>query len=233
MNNYNNATLEREVSGGPNGAPDQNQVESVKAHLNRLTDELMASLPPTEQLSAAERRGIIARYSSVLEGNFVYWMTGAYLSAKSEEARTIILSNLREEVADCHPGMMRKFALAAHASPTETDAAVVYANLTHVRLFIGQLTPVPIVTMMAFFEGFIQRFMPYLADLANKQGSQEQQYTDVHGICDITHSQELYRALEAELALSPDAPQSAEHFFEGVQHLQTLIHDIVSPHAAS
>ena len=64
----------------------------------------------------------------------------------------------------------------------------------------------PNVVTMAFFEGFIQRFMPYLAELASAQGSAEMEYTDVHGVCDITHTQELFRALEAEMALAPPLP---------------------------
>ena len=40
----------------------------------------------------------------------------------------------------------------------------------NVRLFIGRLSPVPTVVTMAFFEGFIQRFMPYLAELAQATG---------------------------------------------------------------
>jgi hypothetical protein len=31
----------------------------------------------TEQLSADDRRGIIARYTAVIEGTFTYWMTAA------------------------------------------------------------------------------------------------------------------------------------------------------------
>ena len=42
--------------------------------------------------------------------------------------------------------------------------------------------------MMAFFEGFIQKFMAYLAELAAAQGSTEFEYTDVHGVCDVTHT---------------------------------------------
>ena len=141
----------------------------------------------------------------MLEGNFIYWMTGAYIAAGSDEARAKIIDNLREEVRDCHPGMMRRFAIAAHAAPTEQDAEAVSHNLTNVRRFIGRLEAVPIVVTMAFFEGFIQRFMPYLADLAARQGSSDMEYTDVHGVCDITHTEELFRALEAELALAPPA----------------------------
>ena len=179
-------------------ALDGSHTESIQEHLNRTVDDLLASLRKAEQLSPDERRGIIARYSAVLEGNFIYWMTGAYLSVRSEEARSIIMENLHEEVRDCHPGMLRKFAMAAHAVPTDSDALAVYRDLSNVRLFIGRLSPVRIVVMMAFFEGFIQRYMSYLAKVAQLQGSFEQEYTDVHGVCDIAHTQGLYRALEAK-----------------------------------
>jgi Iron-containing redox enzyme len=197
----------------------------VQAHIDREIDDLLASLPDPETLSAGERRGILARYTAVLEGNFIYWMTGAYLSAASDEARAKIMDNLLEEVRDCHPGMLRRFTIAADAVPSGDDAQDVYRNLMNVRLFIGRLSPVPIVVTMAFFEGFIQRFMPYLADLARRQGSEEMEYTDVHGVCDITHTQELFQALDAEMALA--APLPSEEMFEGVHLLRALIENIV------
>jgi hypothetical protein len=135
------------------------------------------------------------------------------------------MDNLREEVRDSHPGMMRRFAIAANAAPTATDAEDVYRSLTDMRLFIGRLSPVPIVVTMAFFEGFIQRFMPYLADLAQRQGSNEMEYTDVHGVCDITHTQELFRALDAEMTLGRPIPE--QDMYEGVGLLRTLIQNIV------
>jgi hypothetical protein len=203
----------------------ESKTASIQAHLGEAIEDLLASLPNPGQLSAEERRGIIARYTAVLEGNFIYWMTGAYISAGSDEARTKIMDNLREEVRDSHPGMMRRFAIAAQATPTEADAEAVYRNLTNVRLVIGRLSPVPIVVTMAFFEGFIQRFMPYLADLAKRQGSAEMEYTDVHGVCDVTHTQELFQALEAEMALAP--PAAANEMYEGVELLRSLIQNIV------
>ena len=203
----------------------ESKTASIQANIDRTIDGLLASLPNPGQLSAEERRGIIARYAAVLEGNFIYWMTGAYLSVGSDDARAKISDNLREEVRDCHPEMMRRFAIAAHAMPTDTDAQAVYRNLKNVRLFIGRLSPVPIVVSMAFFEGFIQRFMPYLAELAERQGSAEMEYTDVHGICDITHTQELFRALDAEMALAHPMPE--KEMFEGVELLQRLIRNIV------
>jgi len=201
---------------------------SIQEHTDRVVVDLLASLPNAEQLSADERRGIIARYTAVLEGNFIYWMTGAYLSVGSDEARSIILDNLREEVRDCHPGMLRKFAMAAEAVPNDSDAFAVYRNLSNVRLFIGRLSAVPIVVMMAFFEGFIQRFMPFLAEVARRQGSLEQEYTDVHGVCDVAHTQELFRALEAEMTLAHDSREPGEDLFEGVDLLQTLIRNVVA-----
>lgn len=197
----------------------------IRNQIDRAVDSLIASLPDSKRLSADQRRGIIARYSAVLEGNFIYWMTAAYLSVKSEEARSIILENLHEEIRDCHPGMLRKFAIAAQAVPTDSDAMAVYRELTNVRLFMGRLSGVQIVLTMAFFEGFIQKFMDFLAKLATCQGSTEQEYTEVHGECDIAHSQELFRALEAEMALNPVA--SRTNLFEGVNLLSALIHSVV------
>jgi hypothetical protein len=198
---------------------------SFKPQLDSAIQELVASLPDPTNLTASDRRGIIARYTAVLEGNFIYWMTAAYLSAKSEEARHIMLDNLHEEIADCHPDMLRRFTIAANAFPTDTDALEVHADLTKVRLFLGRLSGVQNIVTMAFFEGWIQQFMAYLADLAGAQGSDEKVYTDVHGVCDVAHSQELFRALSAEMAVNPIGPVVDP--FEGVDLLRTLIQTII------
>jgi heme oxygenase-like protein len=202
----------------------ESKTATIQAHIEREIENLLASLPDPAQLPADERRGFIARYTAVLEGNFIYWMTGAFLAVGSDEARAKIIENLREEVRDSHPNMLRRFAIAANAIPTEADAQAVYQDLTNVRLFIGRLSPVPIVVTMAFFEGFIQRFMGYLAELAQRQGSTEMEYTDVHGVCDVTHTEELYRALDAELTLAPPLPE--KDLYEGVELLRTLIRNI-------
>jgi len=211
--------------------PTQECGSSIQEDLAHAIDDLLASLPNPEQLSSAQRRGIIARYTAVLEGNFIYWMTGAYLAVGTEKSRHIIADNLLEEVRDSHPMMLRRFAQAAHAIPTESDNIAIDRDLANVRLFIGRLSGVRIVVMMAFFEGFIQRFMAYLAELAAAQGSVEREYTDVHGVCDVAHSKELYEALEAELALDPVG--TSTNLFEGVDLLRSLIQKIVDPVAVS
>jgi hypothetical protein len=202
--------------------------DSIKKYLGQAGNDLINSFPDGAQLSSSQRRGIIARYTAVLEGNFIYWMTGAYMAVRTDEARNIIMENLHEEVRDCHPGMMRRFARAAHACPEASDAEAVNANLTKVRLFIGQMKPAPLVAMMAFFENFIMRFMPILEDYAARQGSKENEYTQVHGVCDVKHSEELYQALEAEIVAADDPREVEEYLYEGVHLLRALIGDMAA-----
>jgi hypothetical protein len=213
-------------------APDR-ATNSIKDYLAQVGSDLLTAFPPAEQLSAGQRRGIIARYSAVLEGNFIYWMTGAYIAAQTEEARNIIMENLHEEVRDCHPGMLHRFEIAADACPDAADVQAVYPSLIKVRLFIGRLQPAPIVAMMAFFENFIMRFMPILEEYAMRQGSTENEYTQVHGVCDVVHSEELYHALEAEIAAANDPRDIEDYLFEGVDLLAALIRDMAAEPAVS
>ena len=201
----------------------------IKQTVNGMIDDLITSLPDPSALTSPERRGIIARYSAVLESNFIYWMTATLLAVQAEEARPILLENLHEEVRDAHPAMLRRFAIAAHAFPTDSDALEVNDDMTKVRLFLGKLSGVQSLATMAFFEGYIQRFMGYLADLAAKQGSTEMEYTDVHGVCDIEHTEGLFRALAIEMAINPLEPD--QDLFEGASLLRTLMRTVVDGRA--
>jgi hypothetical protein len=198
----------------------------TREHLERTINELLASLPDARKLSPRARRAMIARYTAVLEGNFVYWMTSAYLSVKSQEAHQIIDANLRVEVRDNHPGMLRRFAMAAQAVPTDVDVWAVHGPVHEVRKFVGRLSWESILPMMAFFEGFIQKFMPYLADLAIRQGSSEFEYTNVHGIVDVGHTEELYQALNAELRLAQGAADRTK-LLEGVEILRKVLVTVI------
>jgi hypothetical protein len=205
----------------------QNQASdgAIQTTITTMIDDLIDSLPDPKKLNAEARRGIIARYSAVLEGNFIYWMTATLLAVREEEARPILLDNLHEEVRDAHPAMMRRFAIAAHAFPTDSDSLAINDELTRMRLFLGKLSAVQSLIAMAFFEGYIQKFMPYLAELAAQQGSSEMEYTDVHGVCDIAHTEGLFRALFIEMAANP--LDSEEDLYEGVNLLRALMHRIV------
>lgn len=198
---------------------------SLKQQINNTIDDLMNRLPDIEDLTSAERRGIIARYTAVLEGNFIYWMTATLIATQAEEARPIILENLHEECRDAHPDMLRRFAIGAGAFPTSADALAVNNELASMRRFLGKLSPVQSLASMALFEGFIQRFMSYLADLAVLQGSTEMEYTDVHGVCDIAHTEGLFNALAVEQSVNPLGAD--QDLFEGVHILRALIEKIV------
>lgn len=200
-------------------------VSSIKHKVDADIDAVMAMLPRPQALTSEARRGIIARYSAVLEGNFIYWMTATYLCLQSEAARPIILDNLTEEIRDSHPTMLRNFALAARALPSQADALMLHEELTRVRQFVGRLSSVQILVMMAFFEGWIQKFMAPLGELAAAEGSSEMEYVDVHGVCDIAHTQGLFAALSAEMDLSP--PSEGADVFEGLGLLRSLVEKII------
>lgn len=207
------------------------QAGLLQERLTLIVDDLIATLPSVERVCATERRGVIARYCAVLEGNFIYWMTAALLSVATEEARSIILDNLHEEIRDCHPDMLRKFAVASRSVPGDLDAAAVCPELANVRLFLGNLSPLPIIAMMAFFEDFIRRFMPFLAELARLQGSDEFEYTAVHSVCDVVHAKELFRAFAAEADAGPQHDESDEVVLEGVRLLYALLWKILGDSA--
>jgi Iron-containing redox enzyme len=210
--------------------PQLQTISSIKQRIATEIDSMMASLPEIKDLRPEQRRGMIARYTAVLEGNFIYWMTATYLSVTAEDAKPVIIDNLREECGDSHPAMMRRFAVAAHAFPTDKDAFAIQDEMTSVRLFLGRLSGVQNVLTMAYFEGFIQQFMVYLAELAKAQGSTDFEYTDVHGVCDIAHTEGLFVALEAEMKANP--PAAGTDIWEGVDLLGALVQKIVHSPAA-
>jgi len=108
-------------------AADEYLGDSIQQQIAVIVDELIAQLPNPERLTSEQRRDIIARYTAVLEGNFIYWMTATSIAAKADEVRPILGENLYEEVRDSHPAMMRRFAVASHAYPEAKDALSVDA----------------------------------------------------------------------------------------------------------
>jgi len=169
--------------------------ELIRTTVTGMIDSLMASLPEPKTLTSEEKRGIIARYTAVLEGNFIYWMTATLLAVKAEDARPILLDNLFEEVRDAHPAMLRRFAIAANAFPGEADAMAVNKEMNDMRVFLGKLSPVQSLASMAFFEGYIQKFMPYLAELATERGSSDMEYRRARRVRHRPHRWTVQRAL--------------------------------------
>jgi hypothetical protein len=188
---------------------------------------LMKWLPPVNQLSGEQRRAIIARYSIVLETNFIHWMSATLISVRSQHAQAIAAQNLREEISENHPGMMRRFTTEAKALPGPEDHECIAEPLEHVRKVVAELDGTKLLVMMLFFEQFIADFMPYLAEIAKAQGSGDFQYTDVHAKADVEHSAQLTLALMAEIDESKNN-RSVDELFEGAAMLSRLIRTIVS-----
>src|SRR2546428_11129976 len=118
---------------------ERTHLERASEPIELAIDDAMASLPKAEHLSAHDRRGIIARYTAVLEGNFIYWMTATYLSVSSAEAQEIIKDNLLEEVRDNHPGMLRRFAVAAGCNSTDVDRMAIHQDLQAGGALVGRV----------------------------------------------------------------------------------------------
>ena len=95
----------------------------------------------------------------------------------------------------------------------------------NVRLFIGRLAAVPIVVDDGLLRGLHPALHAVPRRARQAAGVVGLEYTDVHGVCDITHTEELFSALETELALAPPLPPSET--FEGVELLRTLMQNIV------
>jgi hypothetical protein len=51
------------------------------------------------------------------------------------------------------------------------------------------------------------------------------EYTDVHGVCDIAHTEGLIQALSTEMVLNPLRPDA--NVLEGVELLEALMHRVV------
>jgi hypothetical protein len=51
----------------------------------------------------------------------------------------------------------------------------------------------------------------------------------VHGVVDVVHSQELFRALDAELRLRPEPLPPTPTLLEGAARLRALIEGIIQP----
>ena len=204
------------------------KVDAIKKRLDGEREALMSLLPDSAALTDDMRKEIIARYTAVLEGNFIPWMTSAHLGAKSDEAKAITKDNLVEELRDNHPGMLRRFATMANSIPTNEHYIAVGEPVEEIRQFAARLNGVELLVMMGFFESFIAGFMPYLNALAKESGSSESEYTDVHAAVDIVHTEGLFKALEYELAITDSSEKHDEELLAGVEKIKKAVLAIIA-----
>jgi hypothetical protein len=206
-------------------------LEWLTALVDDGVESILGQLIPADRLSTEAGCGLIGRYTVVLEGNFVTWLTATYLRAKSKEASAIIKANLLEEIGDDHPSMLRRFAIQAGSSPESADYLSVSPALYKVREYFSTHSGFDLIAVMLFYESFIANFMSYLAQVANHQGSSELTYTDVHGLLDVEHSKEMLTAALLEQSAAP-LLVNEDSVKKGIVLLTALIKSITRPDLA-
>lgn len=164
----------------------------------RATEDIKKSLPSASLLSPEQCRSIIQRYTAAIEGNFVGWMGAAAISARSIEGRFAASENLYVEMKDDHAGMLRDFALSAQAVPSIEHFADVAEQVSSIRKLVAQMSGLKTLTLMAVLENTSGAFIPWLAELAEKCGSSNLKYTDVHGVADMEHAEQFLWAVQCE-----------------------------------
>lgn len=167
-------------------------IKTVKTKMQSFLAQNKTTDP--EQASA-----ILYTYAQIFEGNFVSWMAGAMLTARSPYARYAASENLWVELKDNHPGMLRAFIESCQVKPWPNKSL---AELEKVRQEVGELSGLKNIALMAILENTSEIFIPYLAILAKQLGCQNFEYTDAHGVTDILHAEQFTKALQEEIEQS-------------------------------
>ena len=182
-----------------------NKIDSkLKEKLVSATNEVKNFLPQVSDISKEQAKTIIKRYTAAIEGNFLAWMGGASISARSVVSRFAADENLWVELKDDHPSMLRNFAKCCKAEPDSQDFQYVHDKVLKIRNMVGELSGLKNITLMATLENTSASFIPWLAELAQKLGCKDLTYTDVHGEADIEHADQFLEALTDEQSLGYD-----------------------------
>ena len=132
---------------------------ALRQRVAAVMDDLMSQLPNPEMMDREMR----SRRSS--RGTPRFWKATSFI--ESDHGNLLghprrgcaarFDRDLHEEVRDSHPAMLRRFAMAANAFPRDTDAMAVSPSYPGPPV-PRQTAGCAIALMMAFFEGYIQRF---------------------------------------------------------------------------
>lgn len=173
----------------------------LKEEMAKATNEIREFLPDASKLSKEQAKKIIQRYTAAIEGNFLSWMGGGAISARSVISKFAVDENLWVEIKDNHPGMLRKFAKDCNAEPNSEDYRYAENEVNAVREIVADLSGIKTITLMATLENTSTAFVPFLAQLGKKLGCKDFTYTDVHGEADIEHADQFLQSLTDEQSL--------------------------------
>lgn len=163
------------------------------------TENAERMLLPLDTVTDRGMHTILGRYTAIIEPNFVSWMAAAMIFARSQDARYTAIENLEVEIGDNHAGTLRDFSRAARAYPEQEHQIWMDEQLHIVRSMNAQGNGLQNTAWIAYLENTSTAFIPYLAEIAQRRGSNELEYTNVHGAADIGHAEASLYAIDKEM----------------------------------
>lgn len=139
------------------------------------------------------------RYGALIEGNFVHWLLSAHLRSSCQPTKDTLLANLRDEVVDDHPGLLRSLLCRNNLLPSESDQVHVSEFMAWIRTLCASGEPGVLLTFLAILESTSHCFLPTMAIRAGF--STEDPYIKVHLEADQDHAAQLQTALQREYDL--------------------------------
>ena len=152
-----------------------------------------------EELTTEQAKGIVGTYRLAIEPNFIPWMKLAERTVDNGKARELIAQNIRDEIKDNHPLMLRQFAknCGVHINDDDYDRAL--EPVVNMWRLFAEDSSIMNLAVAATLENTSLVFVPYLAELGKKLGCQDFQYTEKHGQADVKHADELAEGLVEEI----------------------------------
>lgn len=152
------------------------------------------------------------RYGALIEGNFVHWLLSAYFRSPCQSTKDILLANLRDEVIEDHPGLLRSLLCRNNLLPTERDQVHVSEFMARMRTLCASGDPGVLLTFLAILESTSHCFLPTMASRAGFLT--EDPYIMVHLEADQDHAIQLQVALQHEHDVGAILSQSIDQGIE-------------------
>jgi hypothetical protein len=172
---------------------------NLKSRIKELKQAVKSCLPDVKQLSDEQARTILQQYAAAIEPNFTYWMSAAFMSAKTQQGRYAAVENLEVEIRDDHRGMLRNFVTQVDALPDRSAYDAVRPSVYSLHELVSELNGTANLAIMAILENTSAVFIPFLEKVARRLGAKDLTYTKVHGEADIEHAEQFVWAINNEL----------------------------------
>jgi len=182
----------------------------VSPVLRTLTTRVADALPNIDDLSDENIAAIMLTYGTIVGENFIPWLSSTWTRCRSSVAREACRTNLRDEIIEDHPQMLRTFL-----SPVEiyrerpyvvsaVNKAVQDARrepggvIAQIRRFTESADGVSGVWVLGALETTSCAFISWMDAAANRLSLADRVYLEKHGEADIMHADQFAAAVEAE-----------------------------------